>query len=70
MAVVVDLIGELLDVGGEPGLQRRGQHLAGAIADNRIQQRPTRTRVVVGSIRVVSYREQGCRFPPARQRRS
>ncbi len=63
MPVAVELIGELLDIGGNFGLQRRMQHLAGAIADDLIQQRPTRTDVIVGPLRVVNYRKQGRTFP-------
>jgi hypothetical protein len=38
--VLVELIGELLHVGGDLGLQRRSQHLTGTLADNLIKQRP------------------------------
>jgi hypothetical protein len=31
----VDLVSELLDVGGDRSLQRRPQHLPGAVANNR-----------------------------------
>jgi hypothetical protein len=38
VAVLVDLIGELLDVGADLGLQRRRQHLPGTIANDLIKQ--------------------------------
>ncbi|WP_264015280.1 hypothetical protein [Mycolicibacterium thermoresistibile] len=65
MTVLVELIGELRHVGGDLGLQRRGQHLPGPVADNLIQQRPTSTTVgvVVGLRAVVNYREHGRTFP-------
>ena len=40
VTVLVDLVGELLDVGGDLGLQRRRQHLPGTVADDLIEQRP------------------------------
>ena len=40
-AVLVDLVGVPLDVGGDLGLQRGREHLPGAIAHDLIQQRPT-----------------------------
>lgn len=56
-----------VNVGGDLGLQCRGQHLASTIADNLIEQRPTRTAVVVvGRFGVVNYREQGRTFPNQR----
>jgi hypothetical protein len=69
--VGVDLIGELLDIGRDFSLQRGGQHLAGAVADNLIEQRPTtRCGGVVGTIVIVNYREHRRASQPARQRRS
>ena len=47
-AVLVDLITELVDIGGDLGGQGRGEHLPGAVADDLIEQRPTRSAVVVG----------------------
>ena len=49
--VLVDLIGELLDVGGDLGLQRRRQHLPGTVTDDLIEQRPRPAVVLVGLIR-------------------
>jgi hypothetical protein len=46
--VLVDLIDELVDVGGDLGMQRRRQHLPGTVADDLVEQRPTRRAVVVG----------------------
>ena len=40
--VLVDLVGVSVDVGGDLGLQRRGQHLPGTVADDLIEQRPPR----------------------------
>jgi hypothetical protein len=48
------------------GLQRRLQHPPSAVADDLIQQRPTRTSVVVGRLRIVNYREHGRTFPNQR----
>ena len=39
----VDLVSELLDVGGDRSLQRRRQHLSGTVANNRNQQRTANT---------------------------
>jgi hypothetical protein len=39
-AVLVDLITELVDIGGDLGGQRRREHLPGAVADDLIEQRP------------------------------
>src|SRR5271157_6521495 len=62
-AVVVEPIGELLDIGANFRRKRRMQHLAGAIADDLVQHRPTRTSVIVGPLRVVNYRKHGRTFP-------
>jgi len=40
--VLVERVSELFDIGRDLGLQRCGQHLPGAVADNVIQQ-PTNT---------------------------
>ncbi len=61
-AVLVELVGELLEVGGDLGLQRRGQHLAGTIADDLVKQRPMASRFVVGLLGIVNYGEQGRTF--------
>jgi hypothetical protein len=37
----VELVLESLDVGGDLGLQRRGQRLPRAVADDLVEQRPT-----------------------------
>ena len=66
-SVLVDLTGMGVDVGGHLGLQRRRQHLPGAVADDLIEQRPTDTIVLlVGRFRVVNYREHGRTFPNQR----
>jgi hypothetical protein len=65
-AVVVDMINELFHIRCDLGLQRRLQHPPSAVADNLIQQRPTRTSIVVGRIRIMNYREHGRTFPNQR----
>ena len=62
--ILVDLIDELVDIGGDLGLQSGGQHLPGTVADNLIQQRPTGTAAgVVGLRDIVNYGEHGRAFP-------
>ena len=71
MAVFVDLTGIPGYIVGDLGLQRRGQHLPGTVADDLVEQRPARTGRIaglVGVVVVVYYREHGRAFPPARQR--
>jgi len=71
VAVVIALVSELRHVGGDLGLQRRGQHLPGTVADDLVEQRPARTGRIAGLVGVgvvVYYREHGRAFPPARQR--
>jgi len=65
-AVLVELVSELLDVGGDFGLQRGGQHLASTIADDLVKQRPMASRLVVGLLGIVNYGEQGRTFPNQR----
>src|SRR4051812_29711359 len=56
-----------LDVGRDLGLQRRGQHLPGAVADDLIEQRPARHDVVLVRLHgVVDYLEHGRTFPNQR----
>ena len=64
MSVFVELACERLDVGGDLGLQRRGQHLPSAVADDLIEQRPTSR--LVGRRGVVNYLERGRTFPSRR----
>lgn len=67
MPVFVDLAGMGVDVGGDLGLQRRGQHLPGAIANDLVeQQTPTCAAGLVGVIVVVDYLEHGRTFPDRR----
>lgn len=67
----VDLIGELLDIGRDLGLQRSLQHLAGTVADNLTPQRPTvATGASVGKISIVNYGKRAYCPEPARQCRS
>jgi hypothetical protein len=41
--MLIDLINELFQVRADLGPQRRSEHLAGAVADDLIEQRSTRT---------------------------
>ena len=71
MPVLVALVGEAGDVGVDLGLQRRGQHPAGALADDLVDQRRRRRRgiggvVTVGGIR--DYGEHGTYLPDQRCR--
>src|SRR4051795_11224678 len=66
-AALVALPGMRLDVGRDLGLQRRGQHLPGAVADDLIEQRPARHDVVLVRLHgVVDYLEHGRTFPNQR----
>jgi hypothetical protein len=47
VARLVDLVGELLDVGGDFGEQRGREHLPGTVTNDLIQQRPTDTAVLL-----------------------
>jgi hypothetical protein len=59
MPVLIDDVGELLDVRRDLGLQRRRQHLPGPITDQLIQQRPRRlSRRLLRSF-LSNYREHG-----------
>src|SRR5664280_1110915 len=61
--VRVDDVGELLDVRGHLGPQRRRQHLPGTVPDQLIQQRPRRIgRRLLRSF-LSNYREHGRTFP-------
>ena len=60
---LIELTGVGIDVGGHLSLQRRGQHLPGAVAHDLIQQRPTTAVIGVGLIGVVNYGEHGRTFP-------
>lgn len=54
LAVFVDLVNELFNVGSDLGGQRRREHLPGAVADNLIKQRPRRISVLVGRTGIVN----------------
>jgi hypothetical protein len=56
--VLVALIGELLDIGGDFGLQCGGQYLPGTVSDDLTQQRSP-----AGLIGIVNYGEHGRTFP-------
>jgi len=62
--VLVELVLELLDVGGDLGLQRRGQHLPSTVAHDLIKKRPTGR--FVGRLDVVDYLEHERTFPNQR----
>jgi hypothetical protein len=62
--VLVELVLELLDVGGDLGLQRRGQHLPSTVAHDLIKKRPTGR--LVGRLDVVDYLEHERTFPNQR----
>jgi hypothetical protein len=64
-AILVELVAELLDVGGDLGLQSRREHLPSSIADDLIEQRPA-GRVLVGRLGVVDYLEHERTFPNQR----
>ena len=65
MTVLVELVSMCLDIGGNLGLQRRGQHLPRTVANDLIEQRGAR-RVVVGRGLVVDYLEHERTFPNRR----
>jgi hypothetical protein len=60
--VGVELISELLDVGGHLGLQRRGQHSTRALAHDLVYRRPRHTSLV-GLGTTVDYLEHGTYLP-------
>jgi len=62
VAILIELISERGHIGGNLSLQCGGQHLAGAIADNLVQQRPAGL-VAVGLLGIVNYREHGACLP-------
>jgi len=66
--VLVDLVGGLLDVGGDLGLQRRSEHLPGTRAGQLVEHRPATRgwRMLVGLVLVVDYRKHGRTFPNQR----
>jgi hypothetical protein len=67
-AVLVELVGVSVDVGGDLGLQRRGEHLTGAVTDDLVEQRRTARRPAgrVGLRLLVDYLELGRTFPDRR----
>ena len=67
MTVLVELVSMCLDVGGDLGLQRRGEHRPRAITNDLVEQRPARRGAVfVGHLGVVDYLEHGRTFPNQR----
>jgi hypothetical protein len=46
--ILVEMIGQLLHIGGDLGLQCGSQHLPGTVADDLVQQRPTSSGVFIG----------------------
>ncbi len=63
VAVLVELVGELGDIGGDLALLRGGQHLPGTVADDLIKQRPGRPGLLVGDGDALNCREHGRTFP-------
>lgn len=64
VAVLVAVVSELVDVGGDLRLQCGGEHLACSVADDLVEQRPPgRCVAVVGLVVFVYYREHGRTFP-------
>ena len=61
--VRVQDVGELLDVRGDLGLQRRRQHLPGTVPDQLVQQRPRRSSRGLLRSFTSNYREHGRTFP-------
>lgn len=55
--VLIDLIGELIDIDSDLGLQGCGEHLPGPVAHDLIEDRPVIVVGLVGTIRGVDYRE-------------
>jgi len=66
VTVLIDDVGELLNVGGDLGLQRRRQHLPRTTADQLIQQRPRRCRVHLFSVRRTAYLQHRTCLPNPR----
>ncbi|GAA3135460.1 hypothetical protein GCM10020255_048470 [Rhodococcus baikonurensis] len=64
--MLIEMLGELLDVCGDFGGQRRREHLPGTVANDLVKQRPTNTAVVVGGLLILNYREHGRTFPNQR----
>jgi len=63
----VELVAVLVDVGGDLGLQRRGQHLPRPVAHDLIKQRRASDRAVLVGLRLlVDYLEHGRTFPNQR----
>src|ERR1035441_8912045 len=65
-AVLVTNPAELVDVGGDLGLQRRGQHLPGAVPHDLIDQRRRLPISRQRASHVWHYCEHGCTFPARR----
>jgi hypothetical protein len=61
--VLVPHAGELVDVGGDLSLQRRGQHLPRTLPHDLINQRRRRTLRRRRGRHVRDYCEHGCTFP-------
>jgi hypothetical protein len=66
--LLVDLVAVGVDVGGDLGVQRRGEHLPGPFPGELVQQRPTHRHqgVSSGPGFIVDYREHGRTFPNQR----
>ena len=68
MPLLIDLITVRIDVGGDLGQQRRGQHLPCAVTGQLVQQRSTHCGrdVLLGLVVLGDYLEHGCTFPSRR----
>ncbi len=62
MARLVDLTQVGVDVGNHLGVQRRREHRPRTITDDLVEQRPARSAVLTGRIRVMDYLEHGRTF--------
>jgi hypothetical protein len=62
---LIDLVGELLDIGGDLGLQGGREHLPGAVTDDLIEQRRAARRAArrAGLGLVMNYLEHERTFP-------
>jgi hypothetical protein len=57
--VLVDLVGELLHIRRNLGLQRRGQHLPRTVTHDLVDQRPEPGCAAVGLLAALDYLEHG-----------
>jgi hypothetical protein len=65
-SILIELISELLHIGGDLSLQSRREHLPHAVASDLIKQRSTPSSVLNGRLRILNYGEHGRTFPNQR----